>query len=67
MSVYDRPMYYRRDGSPIWYGNTEADLHQATFEWGRLMEGDRRIGDTTLPNGYTGVDRLVRTRPSVRV
>lgn len=52
-SLWSRPMYFRRNGTPIWYGPGEANAHRATIEWARLFEDfdNRRVRDTTLPNG----------------
>jgi hypothetical protein len=52
-NLYTKPMYYYKDGSPIWYGPGEENAHKATMEWARLFEDFpyRRIGDTMLPNG----------------
>jgi hypothetical protein len=51
--IWSRPMYFRKDTTPIWYGPGEENAHKATLEWARLMEDFpyRRIGDTMLPNG----------------
>ena len=46
-----RPSYYRRNGTPIWYGTSDKAHHRALMEWTRMLEGDRKVNDTTLPNG----------------
>jgi hypothetical protein len=57
------PVYYRRDGTPIWYGTSDEDMHKATFEWAALIEHkNNHVADSQLPNGirvstiYIGLD-----------
>jgi hypothetical protein len=46
------PMYYRRDGTAIWYGDDEASMRRATLEWAASFEKqDRHVANTYLPNG----------------